>query len=329
MLEMLDIKKSALLVIDLQNAFCHPKGTLGISGIDVSPIIETVEPVKRLAEQFNQAGMPVFWTLQEHLAVDHRRQRKKLPNHTSKRKQVSALAGSWDAAFIDEVSEIAQSDPARVIRKHRFGSFYETRLQVMLEMHGIDALFVTGATTNACVETTIREAYLRDYDVIAVEDCIAGVRPQWEGVAKEVWAQYLAILTNSGEVGNWIEQQTRPRTVGFGHMLIKAIDMDETARFYTDLLGFQIKPDAKPLPDGRPLIVTQQGLGITGGGNGSQDQFDHYAFEVVGVDALAGKVKQAGVEFVRELGPGPYGRTIYIKDPNGNIVELYEVIGDA
>jgi nicotinamidase-related amidase/catechol 2,3-dioxygenase-like lactoylglutathione lyase family enzyme len=329
MLENLDIKKSALLVIDLQNAFSHPKGTLGISGVDVAQVEAIVGPTKALAEKFNKAGMPVFWTLQEHLAIDHRRQRKQLPDHTSKRKQVSALANSWDAAFVDEVAEIAQLDPGRIIRKHRFGSFYETRLQVMLEMHGIDALFVTGATTNACVETTIREAYLRDYDVIAIEDCIAGVRPEWEASAKQVWAQYLALLTNSADVGDWIEQQTKPRTLRFGHMLIKAVDLDETAKFYFDLLGFQIRPDAKPLPDGRPFIATHQGLAFTAGGDGSQDQMDHYAFEVTGVDALAARLKKANVEFFREIGPGPYGRTIYIKDPNNNIVELYEDVDEA
>ena len=64
-----------------------------------------------------------------------------------------------------------------VVRKHRFGAFYETRLETLLGMLGVRTLFITGVTLNACVETTIREAYLRDYDVVAVTDCIAGVRP--------------------------------------------------------------------------------------------------------------------------------------------------------
>lgn len=325
MLNLLDHRKTALLVIDPQNAFVHSKGTLGISGIDVGPAQRTIPVIKKLAEAFREAGAPVFWTKQEHTEIDKRRERKRLPSHTSKRKKVSALANSWDAAFVDEVSELAHSVPENIIRKHRFGAFYETRLNTMLELHGVEAIFVVGATTNACVETSIREAYLRDYDVIAIRDAIAGVRPDWEETALEVWSHYLAYIADSGDVFSWLEEAVKPRALGFGHLLLKCRDMDVTAAFYIGQLGFTRKEDAKPLPDGRPLIVTNQGLGLTEGGTGSQEQMDHFAFAVQDVAGLSARLKDNGVPFVRELGPGPYGQTIYVNDPDGNIVELYEV----
>jgi catechol 2,3-dioxygenase-like lactoylglutathione lyase family enzyme len=52
---------------------------------------------------------------------------------------------------------------------------------------------------------------------------------------------------------------------------------------------------------------------------------DHLAFEVRNVEALNARLKQAGVRFVRELGDGPYGRAIYVADPDGNTLELFEV----
>ncbi|MDE0306614.1 MAG: isochorismatase family protein [Albidovulum sp.] len=325
MLNLLDHNKVALLVIDPQNAFVHSEGTLGISGINVEPAKKTIPLIRKLAEAFRAAGAPVFWTLQEHTEIDKRRERKRLPSHTSKRKKVSALANTWDAAFVDEISDLAHSIPENVIRKHRFGAFYETRLNTMLELHGVEAIFVVGATTNACVETSIREAYLRDYDVIAIRDGIAGVRPDWEKTAMEVWSQYLAYLSDSGEVFDWLQQAVQPRTLGFGHVLLKCRDLDVSARFYIDQLGLTRKVDSKPLPDGRPLIVTDQGLGLTEGGTGNQEQMDHFAFEVQDVAGLNENLKENGARFVRELGPGPYGLTIYVNDPDGNIVELYEV----
>ncbi len=325
MLNLLDHTKSALLVIDPQNAFVHPDGTLGVSGVNIEPARAIIPTIKSLAEAFISAGVPVFWTRQEHTEIDKRRARKRLPSHTSKRKKVSALAGSWDAAFVDEIAELARSIPENVIRKHRFGAFYETRLQTMLELHGVEAIFVVGATTNACVETSIREAYLRDYDVVAIKDAIAGVRPEWEATAMEVWNQYLAMISDSSSVLQWLTESARPRAVGFGHMLLKCRDMDASAEFYIGQLGFTRKHDAKPLPDGRPLIVTQEGLGMTHGGTGNQEQLDHFAFEVNDVSGLNERLKAAGTGFVRELGPGPYGLTIYVNDPDGNIIELYEV----
>ena len=51
---------------------------------------------------------------------------------------------------------------------------------------------------------------------------------------------------------------------------------------------------------------------------------DHFAFAVRNVAALNTRLKEAGVVFERELGPGPYGLAIYIRDPDGNMLELFE-----
>ncbi|RME62955.1 MAG: isochorismatase family protein, partial [Alphaproteobacteria bacterium] len=275
-LGLLDIRKTALVVIDLQNAFCHEKGTLGLSGVDTDRLRSIINPLRRLIERCQAAGMPVLWTVQEHFETDCRRGRKRLPSHTAKRKQVSALAGSWDAAIIDELADLA-TNPSLIIRKHRFGGFYETRMDIVLEMLGVEALLITGLTTNACVETTIREAYLRDYDVVSVSDCVAGVNPDWEETAQHVWRQYFAITATSAEITAWITQQMAPKPLAIHHMLLKVRDIEAAKKFYLDLLGFAARPDAKPLPDGRPFISTVQGLGITAGGPDAPTQVDHMA----------------------------------------------------
>src|SRR5262249_5745995 len=157
-----------------------------------------------LAEAFRTVGVPVIWTNQVHLEHDAARARKALAPHTAHRKRISALAGSWDAQIVDELSDLV-TDPTFVVTKHRFGCFYETRLQSLLDMLGVTALFVGGVTANACVETTLREASLRDYDVVAITDAIAAVRPQWVETAQAVWAQYLGALATADEVCGWLE----------------------------------------------------------------------------------------------------------------------------
>jgi len=324
-LDLLDHKKSALLVIDMQNAFCHAKGTLGVSGVDVKPARNAVAPIKKLVRRFREAEVPVLWTMQEHFGTDHKRGRKRLPSHTAKRKGVSALAGSWDARIIDALAPLADN-PALIIRKHRFGAFYQTRLEEVLRMLGVEALFVVGTTANACVETTLREAYLRDYDVVAIKDGIAGVNPRWERTARDVWRHYLCALATSEEVIAWLADKTRPRTKALAHMLLQVSDLKRAEKFYIKTLGFEPRPDAVPLGDGRPLIVTKQGLGITIGGPGDGCQVDHIAFEVQDVTALAARARKAKVPVVKDLGPGAYGLTIYLSDPDGNTIELFEVV---
>ena len=211
----LDPARFALLVIDMQNAFCHPDGTLGASQLDITDCRAVVDPIRSLIPLADRAGIPVVWTVQEHFQEDHRRMRRQLPPHTARRARVSALAGTWDAAIVDELAALAV-DPSLVIRKHRFGAFHGTRLELVLDMLGRDGLLVTGVTANACVDTTLREAYLRDYDAVAVSDCIGGVNPAWKRTAEAVWAEYLGIVATSAEVSAWLDGARVPRRPGVG-----------------------------------------------------------------------------------------------------------------
>lgn len=118
--------------------------------------------------------------------------------------------------------------------------------------------------------------------------------------------------------------QPRPtRIYGFAHMLLQVSNLEASKHFYTALLGFTERK-AKPLADGRPFVPFHQGLALTTGGPSKPVQIDHMAFRVSGVEALARRLKEAGVKFFEGLHDGIYGRTIYVADPDGNKVELYE-----
>lgn len=318
----LDRNSTALLVIDAQNAFCHQDGTLGLSGVDVGAAQAAYAPIRRVATAAKRAGIPVIWTQQIHIENDKSRAAKRLDAHASKHKKISALAGTWDSDFVDELVDLVD-DPLLVVTKHRFGAFYETRLEALLNMLGVEALLVAGFTANACVETTLREAYLRDYDVAAVTDCIASARPEWLGFAQDVWAHYLGVLTTSDEVIDWLDTDRPGKPVAIGHVLMQTTDLAVSESFYVETLGFAVAKRER-FRDGRPLVVTEQGLGLTTGRSGS-GQVDHFAFRVEGVADLTKRAVAAGHEVVRELGPGPHGLTVYLADPDGNEIELYEV----
>lgn len=320
-LSLLDRDRTALLVIDMQNAFCHAEGTLGVSGVNVEPAERTIPVVARLVTACKAAQLPVLWSQQVHFADDAGRARKRLPSHTAKRARVSALAGSWDAQLVDELAPLAD-DPSLVFTKHRFGCFYETRLDAMLRMLGTEALLVCGVTANACVETTLREAYLRDYDVVAVTDAVAAVRPEWEPLAHAVWGQYFGVLASSDDVVKWLEHAAAPRATGLGHLLLQVSDLAAAEAFYLDLLGLTVRK-RETFRDGRPLVVTNEGLGLTDGRPSGQGPLEHVAFHAHGIAALAERAGAAGVEIVRGPEPSGYGTSLYLADPDGNVVEVF------
>jgi len=90
-----------------------------------------------------------------------------LPNGTTGR---YLIRDTWGTEIIDELGP-DEADP--VIYKTRFSGFFETELHEVLQGLGIRTLIFTGCTTSVCVESTLRDAFFRDYQCILLEDCVA------------------------------------------------------------------------------------------------------------------------------------------------------------
>jgi 4-oxalocrotonate tautomerase family enzyme len=143
-------------------------------------------------------------------------------------------------------------------------------------------------------------------------------------VAKDSWGRDGRLgIDNEPDAAVKPAASKAPKIFGFAHLLLQVRDLDASKKFYEELLGFTGR-NAKPLTDGRPFVPFRQGIALTTGGPGGAPQIDHMAFRVSGVDALAARLKAAGVQFFQDLHDGIYGRTIYVADPDGNKIELYE-----
>ena len=114
-----------------------------------------------------------------------------------------------------------------------------------------------------------------------------------------------------------------PAVRELAHVLLKVSDISRSERFYVDLLGFKVRP-AKPLADGRPFVPFVQGLALTVGGPNEPSQIDHIAFKAHDVAAIAARLKNAGAKLYQDVHQGIYGLTIYVADPDGNKIELFE-----
>ncbi len=167
----------ALLVIDMQNGFCHDQGTLGKSGADISASKAIIPSVKKLVRICREAQIQVIWSQQKHFPDDVTRRLHKIPTHMDKLGVYPCLTGTWDAEIVDELkSEINAEDD--IVEKHRSSCFYDTTLHTKLRMRGISMLIISGVASEYCVENTVRHAYHMDYDIIVVKDCIASVNEE-------------------------------------------------------------------------------------------------------------------------------------------------------
>jgi nicotinamidase-related amidase len=150
---------TALVVVDMQNDFAHPDGSL--FGDDARRIIPVIAA---LAERARAAGVPVFFTQDWHEPED--------PEFALWGEH--ARAGTWGARIVDELSP-HPGDHA--IHKLRYDAFYGTSLDHRLRLRGVRHLVIVGTVANICVLHTAGSAALRFYDVVLVEDGISALTP--------------------------------------------------------------------------------------------------------------------------------------------------------
>jgi ureidoacrylate peracid hydrolase len=173
----LEVAQAGLLIIDMQNAFCHAHGSLAQAGANVNAMRAIIPAVKQLIEVCRGARIPIIWTFMEQYPQDARRRSRTVPAHlASARGHAVCLKNSMDAEMVTELQD-SLVDGDHVVRKQEYSAFYNTNLEVLLRILGISQLVMSGVSSNVCVESTVRDAFYRGFEVVVIEDAIAGSFP--------------------------------------------------------------------------------------------------------------------------------------------------------
>jgi ureidoacrylate peracid hydrolase len=180
----LDVSRTAVIVVDMQNDFGSRGGIFDHSGIDISGIQKAVEPTRRVLAAARSAGIKIVY-----LKMGYRSDLSDLGTEDSVnrtrhlqfgvgqdcpspdgRKGRFLIRDTWNT---DIVAELTPEPGDIVLYKHRFSGFFETELDQILGGLGIRNLLFTGCTTSICVDSTLRDAMFRDYRCILLADCSA------------------------------------------------------------------------------------------------------------------------------------------------------------
>ncbi|MBD2895049.1 isochorismatase family cysteine hydrolase [Actinomadura nitritigenes] len=174
---------SVLIVVDMQNGFVHPDGSLPTLGMALADTGRAVRQCAAAVAAARAAGTPVVFT--RHVYRPGRADEgANLGGAHPALAEISALAaGSWDAEVADE---LGCGPDDLVVDKARFDAFLWTSLDPLLRGLGADHLLVCGVVTNICVESTVRAAYMRDYRVTVLGDACAALTPRLHEIGLEV-----------------------------------------------------------------------------------------------------------------------------------------------
>lgn len=134
--------------------------------------------------------------------------------------------------------------------------------------------------------------------------------------SREDWARNGVLAVDMEDPG-----EKPPAVWKLDHLLLETSDLERALAFYVEFLGFTIRKQ-ETRPDGRPLVVTHQGLGLTNGGGGVQ-HVEHLAFRTRDVVGMAERARTAGIEIIEGPKEWSYGVSVYLRDPDGNKIELF------
>jgi len=199
-------QETALLVVDMQNGFCSPKGSRAQAGLDISMPRGIIPNVAALVDACRGAGMQIFWSRQIHYPGDRARAGRRIPSHLDRHAKPLQLClrGTPDVDIVDELQPYVRPEDD-VFVKHRMSCFFDTPFDTELRMRGIQILIVTGTTTSFCVDSTIRDAYMRDYDIVVPQDACADTQlDAHEAVIKGV-RRFFGVVTTTQELVEAIE----------------------------------------------------------------------------------------------------------------------------
>lgn len=162
---------TALIVIDMQNAYTSKGGYLDLAGFDVSATQPVVENIQKAIHTAHEAGIQVIyfkngWDNQYKEAGGSGSPNFHKSNALKTMRQNPALQGKllakggWDFELIDALKPLPQDI---VIEKPRYSGFFNTALDSMLRARGIRNLVFVGIATNVCVESTLRDGFFLEY----------------------------------------------------------------------------------------------------------------------------------------------------------------------
>jgi ureidoacrylate peracid hydrolase len=179
----IDPARTALIVVDMQNAFGAPGGMFDRAGVPIASIQAAVAPTRTVVDSARRAGLPVIF-----VKIGFRRDLADIGAADGPNAHFLGHLGVQDGVLerdtwaTDIVDGLTPMEGDHIVWKTRFSAFHKTELDALLRRLGVTHLIVTGCTTSICVESTVRDAFFLDYHCLVLEDCTA--EPMGAGLSR-------------------------------------------------------------------------------------------------------------------------------------------------
>ncbi|MGQ0661615.1 isochorismatase family protein, partial [Sphingosinicella sp.] len=172
------VEETAIVVIDMQNAYASKGGYVDQAGFDISGAAGTIGQIAKVLETARAAGMTIVY-LQNGWDPNyveaggpgspnwHKSNALKTMRARPELHGKLLAKGGWDYALVDA---LAPQDGDIVLPKTRYSAFFNSQLDSTLRSRGIRNIVFVGIATNVCVESTLRDGFHLEYFGVMLED---------------------------------------------------------------------------------------------------------------------------------------------------------------
>jgi len=178
---------SALIVVDMQNAYASQGGYLDLAGFDVSATQLVIANIKTAVAAARAAGILIIWFQNgwddQYVEAGgpgspnfHKSNALKTMRNRPELQGTLLAKGGWDYQLVDE---LVPEPGDIVLPKPRYSGFFNTPLDSLLRSRGIRHLIFTGIATNVCVESTLRDGFFLEYFGVVLEDATHQAGPEF------------------------------------------------------------------------------------------------------------------------------------------------------
>jgi ureidoacrylate peracid hydrolase len=194
--EAIDPKKTALVVIDMQNAFLAPG-----AAVEIPAARDLVPNINRLAKAVRAAGGQVVWVkVTLNRASDWPNFCNFVLGPSAARALVEGLTDGSDGHRIWPGLDVRDGD--LMVSKNRFSAFLPAacELPAMLRARSVDTVLITGTLTNVCCESSARDAAMLDFKTIMISDANATRSDEEHAATLVSFLQSFGDVRTTGEI---------------------------------------------------------------------------------------------------------------------------------
>ncbi len=184
----------AILVLDIQNDFCHEEGIFSRLGFNLKPIQKTVPKIISFIDKARQHNVPIFYSKQ--IESDEVSPTNLKNQFKSGRLKTVCAPNSWGS----ELYKLKPLSNEKVLEKYTYDFFSNNELRKRLKEKQINTVIITGVNTDICVDTTVRSAFTLGYNIIIPEDLVASINQEAHQHLLKIFHRFFGTVVKSDEI---------------------------------------------------------------------------------------------------------------------------------